>query len=63
MRPDAPATFAQVTAAARARSEVALGYRLAANEHRDADVVVNPAKTEVLRLGADDRVVVIGPPE
>jgi len=63
VRPDEPASFAHITAAARARSEVALGYRLSATEHREAEIVVNPAKSDTITLGAGDRVVVIGPPE
>jgi hypothetical protein len=52
-----------VAAAARARSEIAIGYRLAAREGRDAEIVVNPTRADQVRLGVDDRVVVIGPPE
>ena len=63
VRPDEPASFARITAAARARSEVALGYRLRATEEREAEVVVNPAKSDTITLRAGDRVVVIGPPE
>ncbi len=63
VRPDVPVSFARITAAARARSEVALGYRLAPTSARESEVVVNPAKSDLVTLGADDRVVVIGPPE
>jgi voltage-gated potassium channel Kch len=63
VRPDEPASFAHITAAARARSEVALGYRLRATEEREAEIVVNPAKSDTITLRAGDRVVVIGPPE
>jgi voltage-gated potassium channel Kch len=63
VRPDVPVPFARITAAARARSEVALGYRLAPTSERESEVVVNPAKSDLVTLGADDRVVVIGPPE
>jgi voltage-gated potassium channel Kch len=63
VRPDAPVSFVRVAAAARARSEIAIGYRLAARDGRDAEVVVNPANSETVHLGVHDRVVVIGPPE
>lgn len=63
VRPDEPVAFARVAAAARARSEIAIGYRLAAREGRDAKVVVNPPRSGEVCLGAEDRVVVIGPPE
>ncbi len=61
--PGAPASFARITAAARARSEVALGYRLAPTAERDVEVVVNPMKADLVTFHAGDRVVVIGPPE
>jgi hypothetical protein len=52
-----------VVAAARHRGEIALGYRLADRNGSGAEVVVNPGKSTDVQLGADDRVVVIGPPE
>jgi ion channel POLLUX/CASTOR len=63
VRPGVSASFARITAAARTRSEVALGYRLAATDGREAKVVVNPRKNDEVTLGVDDRVVVIGAPE
>jgi voltage-gated potassium channel Kch len=56
-------TFARVVAAARARGEIAIGYRFAARNGSEAEVVVNPAKSARLRFEPDDRIVVIGPPE
>jgi len=63
VRPDEPVSFAHITAAARARSEVALGYRLSGTEERESEIVVNPAKSDTITFRAGDRVVVIGPPE
>jgi voltage-gated potassium channel Kch len=56
-----PVSFAEVVAAARARGEVALGYRKA-DGTRDAlsgGVVVNPPKDRTVELGSDDQVIVI----
>ena len=61
--PETAVEFAEVVAAARARNEVAIGYRLAATEANASEVVVNPAKAATLTFTADDAVVVIGPPE
>jgi hypothetical protein len=47
--------FADVVAAARAREQIALGYRL-----DDGTVVVNPPKSETVTLGPRDDVVVLG---
>jgi voltage-gated potassium channel Kch len=55
--------FARVVAAARERGEVAIGYRVVDQARRNATVVVNPSKSQVVELGVADRVVVIGPPE
>jgi voltage-gated potassium channel Kch len=60
---DEPVPFARVVAAARARGEVAIGYRVTEHAGRDATVSVNPSKSSVVTFGADDRIVVIGPPE
>jgi voltage-gated potassium channel Kch len=60
---DQTVSFASIVAAARHRGEIALGYRLAERNGSDADVVVNPNKATEVQLGAEDRVVVIGPPE
>jgi len=53
--PGGSATFAEVVAAGNHFGESALGYRRAA----DGVVVLNPAKSERLRLGAADEVVVV----
>jgi len=55
-----PVTFARVVAAARARNEIAIGYRL---EHVDQlpEVVLNPSKRVVVDLDERARVVVIAP--
>jgi voltage-gated potassium channel Kch len=63
VEPDRAVPFARVVAAARHRGEIALGYRLADRNGSGAEVVVNPGKSTDVQLGADDRVVVIGPPE
>jgi voltage-gated potassium channel Kch len=55
--------FARVVAAARERGEVAIGYRVVDQARRNATVVLNPSKSQVVELGVADRVVVIGPPE
>jgi Trk K+ transport system NAD-binding subunit len=52
--PDGETTFSTVVAAAAARGETALGYGLG-NE----PVVLNPAKSTTVLLGADDRVLVL----
>jgi voltage-gated potassium channel Kch len=49
-----PGTFAGVIAAARARSHVAIGYRL-----RSGEVVINPPKASPLALSGDDAVIVL----
>lgn len=55
-------TFATVCEAALRRDEIAIGYRLAAGA-RDADaqygVVLDPAKRARVRLGAQDKVIVL----
>jgi hypothetical protein len=60
-----PVSFARVVAAARARSEVAIGYRLAHGENGNGTphVVMNPPKSTEVTLGREDQIVVIGPPE
>jgi hypothetical protein len=49
-----PVPYATVAAAARAQSQVALGYRLAGGQ-----VVLNPPKPATVTLSADDQVVVL----
>jgi len=63
VRADVPSSFAQVTAAARARGEVALGVRVVGADTGDVEVLVNPAKSDTFTFGERDRIVVIGPPE
>jgi len=59
---DAPVSFATLQAAAQARDEVALGYRIAA-QAKDAKaqygVLLNPAREAQLTFVAGDRVVVL----
>ena len=55
--------FARVVVAARARGEVAVGYRLAQGTNGLPEVFMNPKKSESITLGASDQIVVIGPPE
>ncbi|HSB91053.1 MAG TPA: hypothetical protein VLD63_13630 [Anaerolineales bacterium] len=57
-----PVSFYTVLESARRRDEVAIGYRLA--EHagkaeRAYGVRLNPVKSEILRFGAKDRVIVL----
>ncbi len=60
---DQTVSFASIVAGARERGEVAVGYRLAEQNGSQPEVVVNPKKSAEVRLGWEDRVVVIGPPE
>jgi voltage-gated potassium channel Kch len=60
---DQEISFAQVVAAARTRSEVAIGYRIAHGNDGTPEVVMNPPKSATVTLGNADQVVVIGPPE
>ncbi|MFG2000807.1 potassium transporter TrkA [Spirillospora sp. NPDC048911] len=61
VRPGVTANFATVIEAARRRDETAIGYRLQERFHEPSDygVVLNPAKSPPLELGADDHVIVI----
>ncbi len=54
-------TYARVVAAARARNEIAIGYRLDQGADGRPAVVVNPPKSRVVRLGEHDQIVVIAP--
>lgn len=58
---EGPITYAQLVAAARAKGEVALGYRSAGADDGAlaGGVVVNPPKDRGLSLTADDQVIVI----
>jgi hypothetical protein len=51
------ASFADLTAAAAARSEVAIGYQSGADGARE--VAINPPKTRVFEIAATDRVIVL----
>ncbi|HYO61567.1 MAG TPA: hypothetical protein VEU29_06685 [Actinomycetota bacterium] len=53
----APVSFADLTAAAAARGEIALGYQVTANGSRD--VSINPPKSRVFDAGPDDRLIVL----
>ncbi|MHB1139242.1 MAG: CASTOR/POLLUX-related putative ion channel, partial [Microthrixaceae bacterium] len=52
---EAASTFAQIAAAAIAQDHTALGYRLAGT----GEVVINPAKSSQVSLGAEDQVLVL----
>ena len=60
---ESPVPFARIVAAARARGEVAVGYRSAGGNGDGSVLRMNPAKSESVPLGPDDRIVVIGPPD
>lgn len=49
-----PVSYATVVAAARAQSQVALGYRLAGGQ-----VTLNPPKSSTMKLGHNDQVIVL----
>ena len=51
-------SFADLTAAASARGEVAIGYQTAGNGE-GRDVAINPAKSRVFDTGAEDRLIVL----
>jgi voltage-gated potassium channel Kch len=55
--------YARVVAAARARGEAAIGYRIARGPDGEPEIVMNPPKSKIVWLGGADRVIVIGPPE
>lgn len=62
VNPGQPVSFYTVVEAARRRGEVAIGYRrveLAHDAERSYGVVINPAKSEPVGLGQDDRVIVL----
>ncbi len=59
---DREVTFATLVEAARRRGECAIGYRLTEQAHdagRAWGVVVNPPKSSPVRLGDDDRLIVV----
>ena len=55
--PDGEVAFAEIVAAASARRETALGWRIDAT----GSVVVNPSKSSAVRLGPKDQVLVLAP--
>jgi voltage-gated potassium channel Kch len=59
---DGRVPFSQIVAAARERSEIAIGYRLEQGADGQPQVMMNPPKSSTVTLGSRDRVVVIGPP-
>ncbi len=65
VRDEGAVEFGRIVAAARLRGEVAVGYRLAhgADGASSPEVVMNPAKSASISVGAADQIVVIGPPE
>ncbi|THG32045.1 CASTOR/POLLUX-related putative ion channel [Naasia lichenicola] len=62
IRDGADVSFYTVVEAARQRGETAIGYRLAAHarssEH-SYGVTVNPTKSDMVRFGVDDRIIVL----
>lgn len=54
-------TYVQVVAAARARSEIAIGFRIDEGADRRPEVVMNPPKSRTVQLGEHDQVIVIAP--
>ncbi|MCY0993348.1 potassium transporter TrkA [Nannocystis sp. ILAH1] len=62
VQPGSDIDFYTVVEAAARRGEIALGYRLAARAHdseKAYGVVLNPRKSERIRLAAGDRVIVL----
>ncbi len=59
---DMDVTFARIVAAARARGDAAIGYRVDRDDG-EPQVVMNPPKSERVQLAPNDQIVVIGPPE
>lgn len=56
-----PVPFRRVVAAARARGETAVGYRIEHGSNGLPAVVLNPPKSAEVSLGGSDQVVVIAP--
>jgi len=54
-------TYAQVVAAARARSEIAIGFRIDEGADGKPEIVMNPPKSRTVQLGEHDQVIVIAP--
>jgi voltage-gated potassium channel Kch len=54
--PSHPVPFASIVASAAQRGQTALGYR-----RGRGSVALNPAKSEVVDLGSDDQVLILGP--
>ena len=61
--PNGAMPFSRIVAAARDRSEIAVGYRLAHGPDGLPEVVMNPPKSATITLAPQDQIVVIGPPE
>jgi voltage-gated potassium channel Kch len=59
--PSESVPFRRVVAAARARGESAIGYRIAHGPDGFPAVALNPQKTDLVELRADDQIVVIAP--
>jgi ion channel POLLUX/CASTOR len=54
--------FYTVLESARLRGEVAIGYRIAASAHdidRSYGVMINPDKSDLIKFGPDDRIIVL----
>jgi hypothetical protein len=54
-------TYARVVTAARARNEIAIGYRIDRGADGRPEVVLNPPKARPVELSEHDRVIVIAP--
>jgi len=63
VRENGEVPFARLVAAARARGEIAVGYRRTHGADGGPEVVMNPPKSSGVALTAEDQLVVIGPPE
>jgi voltage-gated potassium channel Kch len=59
--PSEPVPFRRVVAAARARGETAIGYRIAHGPDGRSHVVLNPPKGDSVQLREEDQVVAIAP--
>lgn len=60
--PGQPTTFSSIVEAAKARNQVAIGYRILKDQFNAAKaygVTVNPAKSATVTLAEEDRIVVI----
>jgi hypothetical protein len=62
IRTDRPVNFYAILDAAQQRNETAIGYRTKAKGNeaiKQFDVVLNPTKSELIDLAADDQIIVV----